>query len=181
MPPAIDGAEVMPSAPQGMQMSSQGCTIDMSWEKVRSPYAERPTTYNIYACSTDTFSASSAKRIATKLTQTNFSYLPTLPSALNQSFYVTAIDAFGNESTPAPFQQQTSDYGDNYYYTDGKVAVPQVEGIVDLILYDITGCKVKQMKSGKEIDISNVAAGAYLLRGVRKNKAEILLLRIWRK
>jgi hypothetical protein len=100
---------------------------------------------------------------------------------LNQSFYVTAIDAFGNESTPAPFQQQTSDYGGNYYYTDGKVAVPHIEGIANLALYDITGRKVKQMTPGKEIDISNVSAGAYLLRGVKKNKTEILLLRIWRK
>ncbi|MBQ5729776.1 MAG: family 10 glycosylhydrolase [Bacteroidaceae bacterium] len=181
LPPAIDGAEVMPSTPQGMQIIRQGCTIDMSWEQVRSPYADRPTTYNIYACPTDTFSASSAKRIATKLTQTKFSYQPTLPSALNQSFYVTAIDAFGNESTPAPFLQQTSDYGGNYYYTDGQVAVPHIEGIANLALYDITGRKVKQMTPGKDIDISNVSAGAYLLRGVKKNKAEILLLRIWRK
>jgi uncharacterized lipoprotein YddW (UPF0748 family) len=181
LPPAIDGAKALPSAPRGMKITLQGCTIELSWEKVASDFAERPTVYNIYACPTDTFSASQAKRIATKLSSTTFKYKPNLPNALNQWFFVSSMDAFGNESTPMPFEQRNSAQGGNYYYTDGKVVVPQKDEVKELVLYDITEQQVKKMELAEEINISHLAAGAYLLKGVKGNKTETLLLRIWKK
>jgi hypothetical protein len=80
-----------------------------------------------------------------------------------------------------PFEQRNSAQGGNYYYTDGKVVVPQKDEVKELVLYDITEQQVKKMELAEEINISHLAAGAYLLKGVKGNKTETLLLRIWKK
>ena len=82
--PAIDGAKRLPDAPSNLRISQHGPTIRLAWSNVKSDFAERPTVYNVYVCPTDTFSASAAKRIATRLTCPSFDYTPALPTALHQ-------------------------------------------------------------------------------------------------
>ena len=57
----------------------------------------------------------------------------------------------------------------------------QKDEVKELVLYDITEQKVKKMELAEEINISHLAAGAYLLKGVKGNKTETLLLRFWKK
>lgn len=178
--PAIDGAKRLPDAPSNLRISQHGPTIRLAWSNVKSDFAERPTVYNVYACPTDTFSASAAKRIATRLTCPSFDYTPALPTALHQTFYVTSMDAFGNESVPAGFTNEQMQCEGNYYYTNGMINVPEVDGLEQLVLYDITGRKVMQTMYDFKLDLTNLLAGAYMLKGINGDKKELLLLRIWK-
>lgn len=178
--PAIDGAKRLPDAPSSLSISQHGPTIRLAWSNVKSDFAERPTVYNVYACPTDTFSASVAKRIATRLTCPSFDYTPALPTALHQTFYVTSMDAFGNESVPVGFTNEQMQCEGNYYYTNGMINVPEVDGLEQLVLYDITGRKVMQTMYDLKLDLTTLLAGAYMLKGINGDEKELLLLRIWK-
>lgn len=103
LPPAIDGATALPEAPARGTAKREGFTLRLEWDAAPLPAtapAGRSNTYNVYSCPADTFCADSALRIATRLSVPQFHYHPALPARLHRHFYVTTMDAFGNESCP---------------------------------------------------------------------------------
>lgn len=106
LPPAVDGAVALPQPPQWGKVSRSGFSLVMQWEEVpvsalpAGQVLTRANRYNVYRCPEADFCAGHAVRIATGVKQPAYHYQPALPSRLNEFFFITTFDAFGNESAP---------------------------------------------------------------------------------
>lgn len=181
LPPAIDGAAVMPASPCHLSLTLDAGAVHLSWQEVSSSVAEKPMVYNVYACPVDTFIPTRAHRLATKLRETQYVYSPTLPSLTHQSFFVTTMDAFGNESKPVMFESSNSENGRNVLFVEDKLSVPFVDGMSELTLCDIVGCEVWRGDCVSELDVSFLKKGIYTLYGIGRKGYQQQLLRFWKE
>ena len=77
-----------------MKKQRQGKRLLLSWQPV--PHAA-PVRYNVYRID----SLRGNRLLAHHIDSTSFTVYPVLPALLHSRYAVTAIDAYGQESTPA--------------------------------------------------------------------------------
>ena len=93
--PAIKApADCPPPPPPAVKKQRQGKRLLLSWQPV--PHAA-PVRYNVYRID----SLRGNRLLAHHIDSTSFTVYPVLPALLHSRYAVTAIDAYGQESTPA--------------------------------------------------------------------------------
>lgn len=98
--PAMTWADsIAPPAPRS-QIRREGYTLHVSWQAVADDRPGTPVRYNVYRLPRQEGAA--PVLLAQNLDHTQFSYTPALPSLLYDTIVVTALDAYGNESTYNP-------------------------------------------------------------------------------
>ncbi len=94
LPPMTWADSIAPSVPL-LRVEREGCALRLMWDKVAD---DTPVKYNIYRLPAGNTDLGSAHLIAARQEQTDFLYVPALPSLLYETYAVTAVDAYGNES-----------------------------------------------------------------------------------
>ena len=91
VPPMVWHDSVPPAHPE-VEQRMEGMRLHLSWKPVAD---HTPVTYNVYRID----SLHGDALLATRLRQTHFEKLLTLPALKHSRYVVTAVDAYGNEST----------------------------------------------------------------------------------
>ena len=153
LPAMVWADKSIPASPK-LQLSQEGHTLHLNWEKVDD---ETPIHYNIYR-----IGKNDTLLLAQRLHTTSFSYTPALPYLLYEGYAVTAVDAYGNES-PKDIQQLR-----NERYMPAAVAdlveLPEVETAEYALVTDIFGRHVLTCKYARRINVEKLDAGCYEVR-----------------
>ena len=161
VPPMTQSGARPPKQPTGLKM--QGHTL--SWQGSSDNGNDSYTLYNIYASEDYPVDVSRAENlVATRLTRTSVSVTPA-----GMNFAVTAMDRYGQESTPA---QLLLNAGPAYSaptiaITRGRqVRIPQ-QSTIDadyIIIEDMTGAPVAIRPYRPVISTGHIPPGVYQLR-----------------
>lgn len=101
--PALTWADSIPPQSPQFNLARTEYAITLNWDVVQD---ETPIYYNVYRVGSD----GGVKLLAHKLKTTTYEYVPPFLSYLYQSYAVTAVDAYGNESMiqPVSLNSETS-------------------------------------------------------------------------
>lgn len=91
LPPAMIWADSVAPSPPTWKTTRKGESLFFEWEAVTD---NTPITYNLYR-----YSDNRVALVVGHLRGTSFLYTPSLPRHLNARYVLTAMDAYGNEST----------------------------------------------------------------------------------
>ena len=161
-----------PPAPH-VSMRRNGSSLHLRWQAITD---ETPVRYNLYR--TD---SNGLHLLRQNLRDTSCTVTPALPSALYDTYAVTALDAYGNESSLLPARIAVSASSGPAVAGDTLcLTADDLISAVALLLTDMQGRTVLKTSPAPVVDISRLPAGLYRLSVLRK-KDYIHRLRVFRK
>lgn len=172
LPPMTWADSTAPPAPH-VSMRRNGSSLHLRWQAITD---ETPVRYNLYRTGSN-----GLHLLRQNLRDTSCTVTPALPSALYDTYAVTALDAYGNESPLLPARIAVSASSGPAVAGDTLcLTADDLISAVALLLTDMQGRTVLKTSPAPVVDISRLPAGLYRLSVLRK-KDYIHRLRVFRK
>lgn len=173
IPPMTWQHSIPPSPPSRLEVSRTSTGDNLSWSGAHDNSDGDYLLYNIYASTEDPVDITRAENlIAVRHLQTEISIVRQ-PGKPQLHYAVTAMDRYGNESTPVRLQTNDShpvSVPTRLLDNDGLwLSVPRQQMDADrLIVETLQGGKVRTFMYQEEINISYLPEGCYVLRSCNK-------------
>lgn len=158
VPPMTWAAAELPASPASLLVLCEGDTFRLSWPLV-APVENHPKVkYNVYAALGDTVDVENIENlIAAGVQDTSFAWSCRTDKAV--SLAVTAIDAYGRESTPVRWSVGAS------YAGVRELSLPEFHKLgLRLVVCDMYGRKVYSGRFSTRVIVRNLPAGHYSAR-----------------
>lgn len=137
VPPMTWADSIAPTPPSGTELRVPDKSVVLKWnpstENTKSGVYYRLYASNIYPVDTD----NPQNLVATRIDECRYTVTPELPWLQRIYWAVTAVDRFGNESSPTPFNRKREN---ELTVFDGQL--PQVPEGYTLIISDETGLEI---------------------------------------
>lgn len=170
IPPMRWQDSIPPTHPANLTIKEDNGKIILSWDASQDNFRRSATDtgirYQVYASPTLPVDMTNPRYLlATYLKDTHF----TLPAEKGKGlhFTVTAVDCYGNESTPEKYNAPPKEQGSAACRC--LVSVPEVPGATSIIIEDAYGREVLTQPYQKEFPIGSLAKGAYTLKVMNVN------------
>ena len=173
IPPMTWQHSIPPSPPSRLEVSRTSTGDNLSWSGAHDNSDGDYLLYNIYASTEEPVDITRAENlIAVRHRQTEISIVRQ-PGKPQLHYAVTAMDRYGNESTPVRLQTNDShpvSIPTRLLDNDGQLlSVPRQQLDADrLIVETLQGGKVRTFMYQEEINISHLPEGCYVLRSCNK-------------
>lgn len=182
LPPAMTWEDSVPPMPPAANIAAHGHELQLSWNRVADNIPGTPVKYNVYYCPADSFDIRTAEPLQFGIDTCSTTLTPVLLSRQRGYYAVTAIDAYGNESTarpvsiftPVPCSWLTPN-------DDGQLDIPETDGAEFLLVTDFIGRQLMTLPYARKINVSQLAPGGYEIRTLGRKGKSHRLFRFWQE
>ena len=156
VPPMTWADSIAPAAPSRVQMTFDGKSVSMKWAS-SADNTQSDVYYRIYASNTYPVDTENPRNlIAARIGTCRYVYAPERPWRQRAYWAVTAVDRFGNESAPAPFNRKDARSPE---IIDGRL--PEIPEGCTLIVNDATGTEILRTQSSATDILNKIGAGLF--------------------